>query len=247
MPVVCPSCDVAPPLRTHPGVSCAACSAKLIEVPAGGLPLARVVRIGLTSAEALASEQATPAELRDFGTQLGELATGRGSPPLDAIPDEGLRARGGKHTAANPPSPETARDALRTLASVLPGGAGPALDTHDQAARQLRLRRIAIALSGGLIAIVAIVVVVIALQPTPKSDKRDAKAIPAGKDMIGIEVRSKPRGTITFDGKKVGTTPTTIHVPRSDTPIEVGAELVGHPLTKRVVPDRDQTIDFTYP
>ena len=71
--------------------------------------------------------------------------------------------------------------------------------------------------------------------------------LPATANTVSIEIRATPSATVTFDGHKAGRTPLTIHVPKSANEITIGAVLLGHPLTRTVVPDRDQTVDFKYP
>ncbi len=64
---------------------------------------------------------------------------------------------------------------------------------------------------------------------------------------MSIEVRTNKPADITFNGNKGGRSPSTLHVPKSMTPMEIGVTLDGHPLTKQVIPDRDQVVMFTYP
>jgi hypothetical protein len=106
-----------------------------------------------------------------------------------------------------------------------------------------------IGLVAAMVAIVAVVVVVIASgsAENPAPPPRHAKQMPEGANTVEIEVRAKPRATISFDGHNAGTTPLVLHVPRSTSAIEITAVLIGHTRTKTVTPDHDQTIDFTYP
>jgi hypothetical protein len=64
---------------------------------------------------------------------------------------------------------------------------------------------------------------------------------------VEIEVRARPPGTLYYNLHKVGPTPVTLHVPKSDKPIDLAISLAGHPFVRSVVPDHSQTIDFTYP
>jgi hypothetical protein len=63
--------------------------------------------------------------------------------------------------------------------------------------------------------------------------------------LAAIEIRARPPAHIRIDGKPVGTTPLTVHVPRRTTPVMIEATVKGAIETRQIVPDRDQTIDFT--
>ena len=109
-----------------------------------------------------------------------------------------------------------------------------------------------IAIAVAMVAIVTVVVAIIARAPSttpPKASttRSSNQQLPATANLVSIEVRSRPRGVITFDGHAAGNTPLTVHVPKSTKSIEIGATLAGHHKTRIVIPDRDQTIDFTYP
>jgi PEGA domain len=113
----------------------------------------------------------------------------------------------------------------------------------------VRIGVIAVAIVA-IVAIVTVVVVIVARTPStpPATTTRPAdQQLPATATMVSIEVRSRPRGAITFDGHRAGTTPLTVHVPKATRSIEIGATLAGHHRTRTVIPDHDQTIDFTYP
>jgi hypothetical protein len=47
-----------------------------------------------------------------------------------------------------------------------------------------------------------------------------------------------------LDGHRAGSTPLTIQVPRTRKPILVQGSWNGAVLTKQIVPDRDQTLEF---
>jgi hypothetical protein len=70
-------------------------------------------------------------------------------------------------------------------------------------------------------------------------------AEPAGAaDLIGIEIRSKPPAKISVNGHHAGTTPLTIHVPRSSQPLLIDAAFRTGKVGKQVVPDHDQLVDL---
>ena len=75
-------------------------------------------------------------------------------------------------------------------------------------------------------------------------------------DQVVIEMRAMPPAKLRLDGKLVGTTPMSLHFPRSDRQIEIEATMVKH-LVRRggskdivykdkrtVTLDRDQLLDF---
>jgi hypothetical protein len=65
-------------------------------------------------------------------------------------------------------------------------------------------------------------------------------------DTVFLEIRAKPRATVTVDGRTLGLTPVTIHVPRGIAPVVVAASFGARGEKHReVIPDHDQTIDFT--
>src|SRR5262245_48792459 len=97
-----------------------------------------------------------------------------------------------------------------------------------------RPKLVAIIIIAAIVAVVGVVVLVIATGPSEPgpAKMRTAKQMPADANTVEIEVRSRPRGDITLNGKKIGTTPKMLHVPKSTVSIELGATLVGHPMTK---------------
>ncbi|MEO8550627.1 MAG: hypothetical protein ABI678_11660 [Kofleriaceae bacterium] len=70
---------------------------------------------------------------------------------------------------------------------------------------------------------------------------------PSTADLIEIEVRSNPRARVYYNLRDVGLSPVTLHVPRSDQPIDLAMSLKGRALIKHVVPDHPQTVDFFVP
>jgi len=118
--------------------------------------------------------------------------------------------------------------------------------TRPPPKRPLKIWGIVIAVA--MLAIVVTVVVVIATAPgeAPRA-RRTSQTIPATANTVSIEVRTKPRGVVTFDGHKAGMSPITLHMPKGTATVQIGTVLLGHPLTKSIIPDHDQTIDFTYP
>ena len=71
--------------------------------------------------------------------------------------------------------------------------------------------------------------------------------LPATANTISIAIRTQPPGQIIIDGRNAGTSPVTLHIPKSAKPLEISTTLQGHRLSRTVIPDRDQTIEFTYP
>lgn len=94
-----------------------------------------------------------------------------------------------------------------------------------------------------ILGVVAIAVVVIAGGSNkPQHDERRETA-----GTVEIEVRSKPRAHVYYNRVDVGLSPVTLHVPKSDVPIDLAMSLKGRSLLKHVVPDHPQTIDFFVP
>ena len=61
---------------------------------------------------------------------------------------------------------------------------------------------------------------------------------------VTLEVRSNPPVRIRIDGHYAGKTPLTLHVPRSLKPVLFETVVRGRPVTRQVIPDRDQMVDF---
>jgi serine/threonine-protein kinase len=67
----------------------------------------------------------------------------------------------------------------------------------------------------------------------------------ASDEPVSIEIRGLPDAVIRVDDEELGMPPITIQRPNSRTPIEIEAEFDGRLVKRKVVPDRNQTIDFT--
>jgi hypothetical protein len=115
-----------------------------------------------------------------------------------------------------------------------------------------RALRIAAAVGAALVA----TVIILLASPTGKgASKTDASSA----NQVKLELRGKPVAEIHMNGKKIGTTPKTVVVPRGKTPIQFEAIFmvekygVARPAkkvetwrqTKQVVPDAEQSVDFT--
>jgi serine/threonine-protein kinase len=152
----------------------------------------------------------------------GPLTTSAFAPPARngevILEDEWQREKAAKQEAANQPPPKRPRKLWGIVIAVV------------------------------MLAIVVTVVVIIATAPgEPPRARRMSQQIPETAHTVSIEVRTKPRGVVTFDGHKAGMSPITLHMPKNTTSVEIGTVLLGHKLTKSIIPDHDQTIDFTYP
>lgn len=89
-----------------------------------------------------------------------------------------------------------------------------------------------------LVAIVAAVMIVIG------SGKQPTK-LPSRGDLVRVQVRSFPAmKRVLLNGHEEGKTPKMLLVPRSDHPINVQVWFGQSPVTKQVVPDDDQVVDF---
>ena len=89
----------------------------------------------------------------------------------------------------------------------------------------------AVVIVGGLIT-AGVYVQMHTKRPIHKND------VPAGT--VQLEIRSKHPAQITVEGHRLGRAPVEIHVPKSATPLGIS----NGKMTKAVVPDHDQTIDF---
>ena len=104
---------------------------------------------------------------------------------------------------------------------------------------------------GSLVAAVLATVIILYVSPGRRADAPSS-------ERVKIELRGKPVAKLRMNGKSIGTTPTTIIVPRGTQPLEFEAtftvEKIGMPQpTKKietyrqirsVVPDADQSVDF---
>lgn len=106
------------------------------------------------------------------------------------------------------------------------------------------LKRVVIAAS--IVIIVGVITAVaVVMSGGAKSTQRSGP--PEGADLVEIEVRSKPRARVYYNLRDVGLSPVTLHVPRSDKPIDLAMSLKGRSLIKHVIPDHPQTVDFFVP
>lgn len=99
------------------------------------------------------------------------------------------------------------------------------------------------------VALVAIVATAVVKLGTSAGEVRTPRAhpLPETANTVSIEIRTRPPGQIVIDGRNAGTAPVTLHVTKGTKPLNISTSLEGHPFSRSIVPDRDQTIDFTYP
>ena len=84
-----------------------------------------------------------------------------------------------------------------------------------------------------------------AKKPASEPPARAAdRSVPATPGSISLKIHAASTLAITFDGHAVGETPLTIQVPKSAKSILVQARSDGRLLTKQVVLDHDQTVEF---
>ena len=112
-------------------------------------------------------------------------------------------------------------------------------EAADKAERRRRFPLVAIL---GVLAIVGVVVAVLVVM----SGQSAAPGFTPGADTPGvaIEVAARPNAKILIDGHSAGTTPLTLHVPRSTQPVTIEAVFRRGKVAKQVVPDHDQLVDF---
>lgn len=77
--------------------------------------------------------------------------------------------------------------------------------------------------------------VIVQMHARPPIHQED---VPAGT--VQLEIRAKHPALITVEGHRIGRAPVEIHVPKSATPLGIS----NGKMTKAVIPDHDQTIDF---
>jgi hypothetical protein len=97
----------------------------------------------------------------------------------------------------------------------------------------------AVLLIGGVVA--AVMVIMSRGQPSRPHHPDETPT----SEMVVIEIHAKPVATIRVGGNRAGTTPLTLHLPKSATAIIVEATVRGRQLSRQVIPDRDQLVDFT--
>ncbi|MDB4957859.1 MAG: serine/threonine protein kinase [Myxococcales bacterium] len=136
-----------------------------------------------------------------------------------------------------------------------PGAAAAALDTEPEFEIERQARRDArnrpppkrpLKVMGIVAALIAVGIVTTGIVMIMKQQKapRHHAELPMTEGTVSIELRSNPPAQIRIDGNKAGKTPLTLHIPKSAKPVMIEAVLMGHPITKQVIPDRDQTVDF---
>jgi hypothetical protein len=75
---------------------------------------------------------------------------------------------------------------------------------------------------------------------TPPSER----AVPATPGSVTVKIRASAKVAITFDGHAIGTAPLTMQVPKSNKAVLIQAHEDGGVITKQVVLDSDQTVEF---
>jgi hypothetical protein len=99
---------------------------------------------------------------------------------------------------------------------------------------------------GFVVGTAVIVAIVIAVLGIIAAEPRDHTPDP--EDLVHIQVRSSPAHVeLMMNGHREGPTPVMLHIPKSDTAIELAVTLHGHVITQRVVPDRDRVVDLASP
>ena len=89
-----------------------------------------------------------------------------------------------------------------------------------------------------LVAIVAVVMLVIGSGSSPTK-------LPSRGDLVRVQVRSFPAmQRVLMNGHEEGKTPKMLLVPRSDRPLAIQVWFGANPITKQVVPQDDQVVDF---
>jgi hypothetical protein len=104
---------------------------------------------------------------------------------------------------------------------------------------------------GSLVAAGVATAIIVLVFPARRADAPSSET-------VKIELRGKPVAKLRMNGKRIGTTPTTIIVPRGKQPLELEAtftvEKIGLPQPtkkietyrqiRQVVPDAEQSVDF---
>jgi hypothetical protein len=111
-------------------------------------------------------------------------------------------------------------------------------------------------IAGVIAAVLLLVGAVVGIALIVQRDSRSESGAASG-ETVRIEVRSMPAMEIKLNGRKMGRTPLSLRVPKSDAPITLEASyvqrkysrvnVIEEPRTeaRQVVPDRDRTVDFT--
>jgi hypothetical protein len=107
---------------------------------------------------------------------------------------------------------------------------------------------------GAVIGVVFLSVAVVAFMHGGKSSSQTEAT---SGNTVRIEIRALPKMTVKKDGKKIGTTPVSIEVPKTNQPFDIdtewteqriyrtGQRMVPRHAHKAVVPDDNKTVDFT--
>lgn len=123
-------------------------------------------------------------------------------------------------------------------------------DAAKTSSRKLLLIAAAIVVVG-----IAVTIVILAGRHSSTPTRESTSTKPGH---VKLEFRAMPPSTITLDGVKIGKTPVTVTVPIKTTPVKAvargkvtryyrreGKKVIVVEQTLEVVPDHDQTIDFT--
>jgi hypothetical protein len=105
-----------------------------------------------------------------------------------------------------------------------------------------------------LAAIAGLVIVIVVVAA------RDVASSQPAVDQVRIEIRSMPAATIAIGRRTLGTTPLSIYLPSGTQPVEIDAVMEEirytlrgkrvrneRQLTRSIVPDHDQVVDFVIP
>jgi serine/threonine protein kinase len=220
---------------------------KLVEAllgPAEARPNASAVRARLLALE-------VPGAPRRAASSLGSDVTLAGPPSVrlgvDERPQSSAQLSAPTSSAFAPGIPELGADHGHGAVEI-----EPEFEIERQARRDARNQpppKQPLKIMGTVAAVIAVgivatgVVMIMKHDPPPKQPSH----LPATDGTVSIEFRSNPPTMIRIEGNKAGKTPLTLHMRKSGTPLMVEATVKGRPLSRQVVPDRDQTIDFTAP
>jgi hypothetical protein len=92
----------------------------------------------------------------------------------------------------------------------------------------------------GIVVVSVVVVVMLVI-----SSGKEPTKLPSRGDLVRVQVRSFPAmKRVLLNGHEEGKTPKMLLVPRSDQPIDIQVWFGPNPVTKQVVPQDDQVVDF---
>lgn len=209
----------------------------------GSVPTEHLTGVALAQAiDRAAAPQPPPAPLDISLAPLGSPLRPSATPPSLAAP--------------SPPAPVSTPPTAKVVPTVefeAPSEAGPALELetawvakkkHQQDVAAAPPPRRPLPIGGIFAAIVVIGLIAAVVGVLATRQASPPRPSPQDVGHVGIEIRARMAYVLKVDGNTVGRAPQTVHVPKLAKPVTIEAQIGDHTVTKTVISDRDQLVEF---